>query len=207
MFDIGWTEMLVIAVLALIIIGPKDLPKAMRTVGQWVRKARSLAREFQSGVDEMVREAELDDARKALEATSRGNIAKSIAKAVDPSGELSAEAKAIESSAREATQVEKIGAPAKAAGAAGTAGATGAGEKTRDEIAKGAPGAQPDAPSDTPRATVVKHPAKIAPGNSVKPPQAPPPDGEATRGGEAMAGDTAAEGTAAASEGNASKAG
>ncbi len=213
MFDIGWTEMMVIAMLALIIIGPKDLPGALRTVGQWVRKARSLAREFQSGVDEMVREAELDDARKALEATSRGNIAKSIAKAVDPSGELSAEAKAIESSAREATQVEKIGAPAKAAGAAGTAGATGtagamgAGEKTRDEIAKGAPGAQPDAPSDTPRATVVKHPAKIAPGNSVKPPQAPPQDGEATRGGEAMAGDTAAEGTAAASEGNASKAG
>ena len=201
MFDIGWTEMMVIAMLALIIIGPKDLPGALRTVGQWVRKARSLAREFQSGVDEMVREAELDDARKALEATSRGNIAKSIAKAVDPSGELSAEAKAIESSAREATQVEKIGAPAKAAGAAG------AGEKTRDEIAKGAPGAQPDAPSDTPRATVVKHPAKIAPGNSVKPPQAPSPDGEATRGGEAMAGDTAAEGTAAASEGNASKAG
>ena len=201
MFDIGWTEMMVIAMLALIIIGPKDLPGALRTVGQWVRKARSLAREFQSGVDEMVREAELDDARKALEATSRGNIAKSIAKAVDPSGELSAEAKAIESSAREATQVEKIGAPAKAAGAAGTAGATGAGEKTRDEIAKGAPGAQPDAPSDTPRATVVKHPAKIAPGNSVKPPQAPSPDGEATPR------DTAAEGTAAASEGNASKAG
>ena len=195
MFDIGWTEMMVIAMLALIIIGPKDLPGALRTVGQWVRKARSLAREFQSGVDEMVREAELDDARKALEATSRGNIAKSIAQAVDPSGELSAEAKAIESSAREATQVEKIGAPAKAAGA------TGAGEKTRDEVAKGAPGAQPDAPSDTPRATVVKHPAKIAPGNSVKPPQAPSPDGEATPR------DTAAEGTAAASEGNASKAG
>ena len=197
MFDIGWTEMMVIAMLALIIIGPKDLPGTLRTVGQWVRKARSLAREFQSGVDEMVREAELDDARKALEATNRGNIAKSIANAVDPSGELSAEAKAFETSAREATQVEKIGGPTKAA-------ETESSDKTTsDAKAKDEP--------ETPRAKVVKHPAKIAPGNSVRPPQDASPAEETAPGSKTTvreaASDKTAEGAAATTEESASKAG
>ena len=67
MFDIGWVEMATIAVVALIIIGPKDLPKAMRTVSHWIGKARSLAREFQSGLDDIVRESELQDMRKDIE--------------------------------------------------------------------------------------------------------------------------------------------
>ena len=201
MFDIGWTEMMVIAMLALIIIGPKDLPGALRTVGQWVRKARSLAREFQSGVDEMVREAELDDARKALEATNRGNIAKSIANAVDPSGELSAEAKAFETSAREATQVEKIGGPTKAAETESSDKTT-SDAKAKDE---------PETQADTPRAKVVKHPAKIAPGNSVRPPQDASPAEETAPGSKITvreaASDKTAEGAAATTEESASKAG
>ena len=64
MFDIGWQELFIIAVLAIIVVGPKDLPKALKTVTIWVRKARSMAREFQSGVDEMVRESELDEFKK-----------------------------------------------------------------------------------------------------------------------------------------------
>ena len=205
MFDIGWTEMMVIAMLALIIIGPKDLPGALRTVGQWVRKARSLAREFQSGVDEMVREAELDDARKALEATNRGNIAKSIANAVDPSGELSAEAKAFETSAREATQMEKIGGPTKAAETESSD------KKTSDANAKDEPEAQTDTPASTPRAKVVKHPAKIAPGNSVRPPQDASPAEEAAPDSKTTLRETASdkttEGAAATTEESASKAG
>jgi len=67
MFDIGWSEMAVIALIALVVIGPKELPNAMRIVAKWARKARSLAREFQSGVDDMIREADLDDARKAFD--------------------------------------------------------------------------------------------------------------------------------------------
>lgn len=58
MFDIGWSELLVIGVVAIIAIGPKDLPLALKTVGQWVAKARTLAREFQGSLDEMIREAE-----------------------------------------------------------------------------------------------------------------------------------------------------
>ena len=61
MFDIGGWEFLVIAILAIIVIGPKDLPATVRIVSQWARKARGLAREFQSGLDEMAREVDLDN--------------------------------------------------------------------------------------------------------------------------------------------------
>ena len=64
MFDIGYSELLIIAVVALIVIGPKDLPKVMRTVGQWVGRARGMARHFRSGIDTMMREAELEEMEK-----------------------------------------------------------------------------------------------------------------------------------------------
>ncbi len=89
MFDIAWTELGVIAVVALIVIGPKDLPKVMRTAGQWTAKARAMAREFQSGLDEMVRESELADIRKAAEdAVKNMDIGGAIKDQLDPGGEL-----------------------------------------------------------------------------------------------------------------------
>ena len=60
MFDIAPTEFLLVAFVALVVIGPKDLPKAMRVVGYWVGKARGVARQFRAGFDEMVREADDD---------------------------------------------------------------------------------------------------------------------------------------------------
>ena len=64
MFDIAPTELLVVALVALIVIGPKDLPKVMRTVGHWVGRARGMARHFRTGVDAMIREAELEEMEK-----------------------------------------------------------------------------------------------------------------------------------------------
>ncbi|QNA83136.1 twin-arginine translocase subunit TatB [Sphingomonas sp. So64.6b] len=64
MFDVAPTELLLVAVVALLVIGPKDLPKAMRFVGYWVGRARGVARQFRSGFDSMVREAELQDMEK-----------------------------------------------------------------------------------------------------------------------------------------------
>jgi sec-independent protein translocase protein TatB len=61
MFDIGYSELLVVAIVALIVIGPKDLPRVMRTVGQWVGRARGMARHFRSGIDTMIREAEHEE--------------------------------------------------------------------------------------------------------------------------------------------------
>jgi sec-independent protein translocase protein TatB len=64
MFDVAPTELLLVAAVALIVIGPKDLPKVMRAVGKWVGKARGVARQFRSGFDEMVRESELAEMEK-----------------------------------------------------------------------------------------------------------------------------------------------
>ena len=66
MFEIGWTELLVIAVVAIVVIGPKDLPRAMRTVGQWTTKVKRMAGDFQRQFNEAVREAELDDVKKEV---------------------------------------------------------------------------------------------------------------------------------------------
>jgi len=64
MFDIAPSEFLLVAFVALVVIGPKDLPKAMRVVGYWVGKARGVARSFRQGFDNMVREAELEEMEK-----------------------------------------------------------------------------------------------------------------------------------------------
>lgn len=64
MFDIAPTELLLVAVIALVVIGPKDLPRAMRFVGKWTAKARGMARHFRSGLDTMMRESELEDLEK-----------------------------------------------------------------------------------------------------------------------------------------------
>ncbi len=98
MIDVSWQEILVIAVVAVVVIGPKDLPVAIRTVAGWVKKAREMAGEFQRGVDEMVREAELSDVRKQVEQAASGvvedvnKMAESavddVKKTVDPTGEL-----------------------------------------------------------------------------------------------------------------------
>ena len=64
MFGVDSTEFAVVAILALIFIGPKDLPKVMRTIGQWVGRVRGMARHFTAGLENMVREAELEEMEK-----------------------------------------------------------------------------------------------------------------------------------------------
>ena len=88
MFDIGWSEMAVIAVVALVVIGPKELPGALKTFAYWMKQARKMAREFQSGVDEIVREAELEDARKAVTAVTGRSVNQMLEKTIDPTGEM-----------------------------------------------------------------------------------------------------------------------
>jgi sec-independent protein translocase protein TatB len=67
MFDISWTEFLLIGVVALIVIGPKELPAVMRTMGQWTRKVRSMAADFQGQFQEAMREAEMADLKKQVD--------------------------------------------------------------------------------------------------------------------------------------------
>ena len=67
MFDMGWDEMLLIGVVSLVVIGPKDLPKVLRQAGIWARRARDMAGEFHRGIDQMVKEAELAELKKDVE--------------------------------------------------------------------------------------------------------------------------------------------
>jgi sec-independent protein translocase protein TatB len=64
MFGVDSSELLIIAVVALVVIGPKDLPRVMRMVGQWVGRARGMARHFRSGIDEMIRQSEIEELEK-----------------------------------------------------------------------------------------------------------------------------------------------
>ncbi len=88
MFDIGWQELFVLAVLAIIVVGPKDLPRAIRTVTRGLRKAKSMARELQSGFDDVVREAELEEIKAEANKIANYDIEDEIKGALDPSGEL-----------------------------------------------------------------------------------------------------------------------
>jgi sec-independent protein translocase protein TatB len=88
LLDFGWSELLLIGVVALVFIGPKDLPKAMRVAGFWIRKARSLSREFQSSIDQMIREAELDDIRQELKKAGEIDLDHEFHHTIDPTGAL-----------------------------------------------------------------------------------------------------------------------
>ena len=97
MFDIGWSEFVVIAVVALIAIGPKELPGVMRMIGQWMGKARKMAAEFQGQFQEAMREAEMADLKKSFDEVKEaatgftsGNLMtsleKDVSKALDIEG-------------------------------------------------------------------------------------------------------------------------
>jgi len=64
MFDIGWDEMLFTVIVAIVVIGPKDLPRALRTAGRWIGKIRRVSGHFRAGVETMIREAELEEMEK-----------------------------------------------------------------------------------------------------------------------------------------------
>ncbi len=135
--------MAVIALVALIVIGPKELPQAMRAATKWIRKARSLAREFQSGVDDMVREADLEDARKAIQTTQNFDVDKALEQTIDPTGDVRDEAKDLERTAQSDETEKPV--------------------TQQDDASDNSP-----APAEA--ATVIEHPLKVAPAHSVTPP-------------------------------------
>jgi sec-independent protein translocase protein TatB len=137
-FDIGWPELMLIGAVALVVIGPKDLPAALRVAGFWVRKARMLSREFQSSVEQMIRDAELDEMRQELKKATEFDVEKEFHSTVDPTGELAESIKPPEipdffESTPAATVPEpaRIEAPAEAAATA-DAGASAAAETDTD---------------------------------------------------------------------------
>ena len=118
MFDIGWSEMLVVAVVAIIVVGPKDLPRMLRTVGRTLGQLRRTANDFRRQFDDALREAEreadLDDTRKSLESIGK----------IDPLAEVRDEVKSIKSLADKPLAGEPDTSGTAAAPDAGTGAAT-----------------------------------------------------------------------------------
>src|SRR5215510_1190472 len=128
MFDIGWSELVVIAVVALIAIGPKELPGVLRMVGQWMGKARKMAAEFQGQFQEAMREAEMaelkksfDEVKDAATGFSSGNVMTSLQKDVSDALRIDDVDKPAEGSA---ASIEPPATPGDAAATSSDAAAT-----------------------------------------------------------------------------------
>jgi len=104
MFDIGWTELLVIAVVLIVVVGPKDLPPMLRAFGKMTARARKVAGDFRAQFDEALREAELDDVRRTISDAQRLNPVNSLREAMNPLRQMGNE---IKSDLQNATKVDK----------------------------------------------------------------------------------------------------
>lgn len=118
MFDIGWTELMVVAVVAILVVGPKDLPRMLRTFGQTVGKLRRMAGEFQSTFNDAIRDAEkqvdIDDMRDAVEKAGNFDPLGDIKKSLDPMKNIGSEIKsAIEKPTATAAEAAKTDTAAK----------------------------------------------------------------------------------------------
>jgi sec-independent protein translocase protein TatB len=90
MFDIGWSEMLIIVIVAVFAIGPKELPRALATAGRWLAKARQTAAQFRAGFDAMVREAEIAELEKKWAEENARIMREHPASAADDKGDIAA---------------------------------------------------------------------------------------------------------------------
>jgi sec-independent protein translocase protein TatB len=88
MFDFAWSEIALIGVVALVAIGPKDMPVAIKAISDTIKKLRRMAGEFQGHVDEMIREADLGDAKSAFDELRGLNVKSAVRRAIDPSGKM-----------------------------------------------------------------------------------------------------------------------
>ncbi|MBL8583101.1 MAG: twin-arginine translocase subunit TatB, partial [Rhizobiaceae bacterium] len=94
MFEVGWTEMLVIAVVMIVVVGPKDLPRMLRTFGRMTSKMRGMASDFQKQFNEALKEAELDDVKKSVDEIRGLNPANEIRKHINPFEKAAADIRA-----------------------------------------------------------------------------------------------------------------
>ena len=89
MFDIGWQELFLIGLVTILVVGPKEIPRVLRTVVVSVRKVRGLASDFQRGIDELARETELDEIRRDLEKNAKLDLERELEGSIDPTGGMS----------------------------------------------------------------------------------------------------------------------
>lgn len=166
MLEIGWSEILVIAVVAIVVVGPKDLPRLLRTVGQMVGKARRMAGDFQSQFNAALREAErevdLMDAKKEVESLKSLNPITSVKEAIDPIRSIGADIK------------RDLATPMSSPAAAAAATTAVSAEPVKTGAASDTPAVAtaPEAPTTAPVAVDVPSPEVVPPAPIITP--APP---------------------------------
>ena len=153
MFDLSWSHIGLFVVIALLVLGPKELPNAIRTGAQLLRAGRKLAGEFRSGMDELMREAELEETRRSVKQAVTEGLDKTIDEHVDSTGELKT---ALQNPAIEATPADVDASPAAAPAGADDKPAEPAGELP------GPPNVVINNPPPTPPDSVVPPPAEEA---------------------------------------------
>lgn len=176
MLDIGWTELVVIAIVLIIVVGPKDLPAMLRTFGKMMTKMRGMANDFRHQFDEALKEADLDDVRRTLSDAQKLNPAHSLREAMNPLRQMGNEIKA---DLQKATAVETTPADAAAAPAEIPAEEAVPQEQSKAEtvaaavVATATPvdrAAAISAPVEEPKAKRVSKPKATAVGAAVSPP-------------------------------------
>jgi sec-independent protein translocase protein TatB len=171
----GFTEFMLVAIIALIVVGPKDLPMMMRKLGQFMAKGKAMAREFQSAFDDIARQAELDELRKEIEDLRRDNA---LTEAVD-------ELKRAEADINRQVMMESPLAAEKPATAGKLADAEASIGETAETAGQDAP--KGSAPEATPDRSVPETPATSASENAVRnatPESAAPQSGKSGAGTE-----------------------
>ena len=108
MFDFGWQEFLVIAFVLVLVVGPKDLPKVLRTVTQYLKNMRQMAGEFHRGLEKMADESDLKDVKKSFNDLNNNNINSTIQEHLDPSNEVSKALNQAKQSADLANEANKV---------------------------------------------------------------------------------------------------
>lgn len=110
MFDIGWSEMLVIAIVMIVVVGPKDLPKMLRTFGKTTSKLRAMAGDFRKQFDEALKDAELDDVKDLVNEARSLNPANSLRDALDPMRRAADDVRAGLNSAMKPAEAQQVAA-------------------------------------------------------------------------------------------------
>jgi sec-independent protein translocase protein TatB len=176
MFDLGWGKIVIIAVIALVVIGPKELPAVLRTAGQWMGKIRRMAAEFQGQFQEAMREAEMADLKKSIDAIT--DATRGIGSGFDPIGSVT---KDIESAFEDKPAAAPSATPAASAEPSGTAAAAPAPAIEPSVAAEPPVTIEPPLPMETVPAPPVAEAA--APDETVTPAPTSPPAHDA--GGKA----------------------
>ena len=177
MLDFGWQEFMLIAIVTVLVVGPKELPRVFRTITGFMKKARSLAGEFQGAMNEIAREADLEDLKKEAQKIKKGES--DWVKDIDPTGEVGDSMRAMKD------EVEQTRTAVNQAGRAPAAGSKKAESKKAAAKTAAAPKAPAAKKATAKKASVKKTAAKKASVKKTSAKKAAPKKAAAKTGGDA----------------------